>query len=675
MRNDMLGLIYMLLAVLTGKELAGFLLKERSVLPGKQNRLWVMMPAAFGCGVLLLTWALYVVSWIFSVVFSMDTPLLAGNIVVMSLAFAGLGILYIYRMRKGKPVTDINGLVEDRRLFAREMVFYGILLAFLTWIMFYVLFIRDGVLCSGYTVFSDYAPHTAMIRSFSEGNNFPTQYPHFGGEDVKYHFMFQFLVGNLEYLGLPLDVAYNLPSILALWGFLVILCQLAMRLTGSYAGTIAAVCFFFFRSGTAFFRFVWEHMQAGDLGQTLSENTVFIGYTTNENWGLWNFNVYLNQRHLAFGLLIVAIALWVFLDWVDAGCSCEEKGILWIRNRLFTKEAWKSRDLEKALVMGMILGLSSFWNGAAVIGGLLILMGFAAFSDGKLDYVLLAGTAVFFSVLQSKIFINGQAVSPALKWGFLSEDKSIAGVLWYLVQIGGITVAGLLVLVFFLNRRNRVVLVSFLFPMFFAFVMSLTPDIAVNHKYIMISWAFLTVFWGWAAAKLLEGKWWKKLAAVVLIIGLTATGVYDFVVIVKNNGTGHRYAVNLESSLTDWLEENLTSKDLILTPEYSISEVTMSGVMMYLGWPYYAWSAGYDTYYRAECAKKIYSTVLPSELKGIVEQENIAYILYEQDMELEGMKCREDVIADTYPLVYESEDGRVRIYETGLSVHRDAGLQ
>ena len=40
---------------------------------------------------------------------------------------------------------------------------------------------------------------------------------------MKYHFMFQFLAGNLEYLGMRLDIAYNLISILALTGFLMML--------------------------------------------------------------------------------------------------------------------------------------------------------------------------------------------------------------------------------------------------------------------------------------------------------------------------------------------------------------------------------------------------------------------------------------------------------------------
>ena len=72
-----------------------------------------------------------------------------------------------------------------------------------------------------------------------------------------------------------------------------------------------------------------------------------------------------------------------------------EKGLHWLKNRIFTVEAWKSRNLESALMAGMILGLATFWNGAAVIGGLLILFGFAVFSDGKADYAVTAFTAVF----------------------------------------------------------------------------------------------------------------------------------------------------------------------------------------------------------------------------------------------------------------------------------------
>ena len=551
----MLGIIYCLLAILIGKEVAGmFFVSGNRNKSTRTNQFWILTSGALGTGLLIFGWITYMISWAASAL-GAEKPLIHGNLAVMAGAAVFLALLYGRRYRKENSILSEyeQALIHDKKQFRKELILLVILAVFLTWIMFYVFYIKDGVLYSGYTVYGDYAPHTAMMRSFSLGNNFPTQYPHFGGQDVKYHFMFQFLVGNLEFLGLRLDFAYNIVSILALLAFLMMLYNLALRITGSFAASVMTIVFFFFRSALTFFHFVLEHLQAGDLMETFRNNMNFIGYTPNENWGLWNFNVYLNQRHLAFGLLIVTLALWMFLDWVDAGCAHEEKGWNWLTGRIFSREAWKSRNLENALMAGMMLGLTSFWNGAAVIGGLLILFGFAAFSDGKLDYLVTAIAAVVFAELQAKVFIWGDAVSTSFYWGFLAEDKSLHGVLWFLLQMSGVFFLGALVLLYFLkDRRQRVLLTSFLFPLIFAFCISLTPDIAVNQKYIMISYAFVAMFWGWAFVKLFQKGIWRKLAAVVLAICLTITGIYDFVIIVRDNGPGRRVSVNLNSALTDY---------------------------------------------------------------------------------------------------------------------------
>ncbi len=687
----MLGIVYVILCILVGRELAlKFLFtghrgsdfrqcEENSIamqgncsLCSNGNFCWVLWPSAFASGTLAVTWMVYGISWVAAVVFQAEKPLFYGNFVVMTAGFAEIIILF-YRnrkesriSRKGKdfllPFQNCSGVITDWEMFQREILFFAVLMIFLTWIMFYTFHIKDGVLYSGFSVFGDYAPHTAMMRSFSMGNNFPTQYPHYGGSDVKYHFMFQFLAGNLEYLGVRLDFAYNLISVMALLGFLMMLYGLAVRITGKRAVGAGAIVLFFFRSGLAFFRFVLEHVQAGDLWQVLKENTSFIGYTTNENWGLWNFNVYLNQRHLAFGLIIVCTALWIYLDWVEAGDRHTEKGLNWMKNRLFSQEAWVSRDAGTALSVGVLLGLCSFWNGAAVIGGLLILMGFGLVSDGKLDYALTALAAVVCSVLQTKMFIKEGGMSLSFYWGFLAEDKSLSGVLWYLLQMSGVFFLGLLILGFCVNRMKRSVMAAFFIPVLFAFCISLTPDINVNHKYIMIAYAFLTIFWADALLQLRKKRSAGKAAAVVLAVCLTVTGIYDFVVILKDNDEGHRVGVAMDSSLTKWLAENLDSSDLILTPEYSMNEVTMAGVMMYCGWPYYAWSAGYDTNYRASAAVLIYTTPYAEEVKSLAEQEGIDYILFQEGMTFEEKACREDAIAKAYPLVYTSDDGRIRIY-------------
>ena len=664
----MFGIIYLILCILTGMEMVGCLFPHQTTEKG--NRIWVILPAAFGTGTLILTWAVYIVSWIFSVCVGTEHPLFYGNLFVIPVT-ALIFLMNFHRKRKNrKTVFSAGNMVTRRWILKKEVYLFVILAFFVTWIMFYVFHMKDGVMYSGFSVYGDYAPHTAMMRSFSRGNNFPTQYPHYGGQDVKYHFMFQFLVGNLEYLGLRLDLGYNLVSILSLVGFLMVLYAISYRMFFSSWAGACSLLFFFFRSGTAFWRYLWENIRTGNLIQALTENTVFIGYTTNENWGLWNFNVYLNQRHLAFGLLIVAVAIWIFMDWVEAGSVRKEKGILWIRNCFFTREAWICRNVDTAILMGLFLGLTAFWNGAALIGGLLILAGFAVFSDGKLDYAICAALAVFFSELQSKLFVSGSVMSPSLYWGFLADHATVTGVLWYLAQISGFFFIGLVVVAVFLKRSERVILGGFLLPMLFAFLISLTPDINVNHKYVMISYAFVTVFWGWVVRNIfLSGKtkwkkWSCKVACAILCICLIGTGVYDFVVILLDNDSAHRMTVDMESSLTDWLSSNLKKNDLLLTPEYTMNEVTMSGVMLYCGWPYYAWSAGYDTNYRAGQAVMIYTTDDPQVLKTTVKKEKITYILFEEDMEFEQQECREDIIKKTYPLVYTSEDGRIRVYET-----------
>ena len=724
----MLGIIYLILAGILGYKASKILIEEGTKF-SFINRSWLTLPASFGVGTLLLTWVVYIISWFFSVIGKVKNPLLYGNAIGMAgvLIFIILIEVQKYRshsslvrsnmeiglteqidqdrkLKKKSRKFSMDNLITDKSRFKKELILFGLLAAFITYMMFYVFYMKDGILYSGLTVYGDYAPHTAMIRSFSMGNNFPTQYPHYGGADVKYHFMFQFLAGNLEYLGMRMDVAYNIVSLTSLTGFLMLLYQLALRITGKMCCGVLTIFLFFFRSGMAFFRFVWEHIQAGNLLETLTENVSFIGYTTNENWGLWNFNVYLNQRHLAFGLLMVTLALYLFMDWLEAGTMHEEKGFVWMKERLFSKEGWRSRNLEQALLMGLFLGLCAFWNGAAVIGGLLILCGFAVFSDGKLDYLIMAAVTIFFSYLQTKIFISGSAMSPQIYLGFLAEDKTVWGVVKYLFWMSGVFFLGLLVLVWFMRRRERAILLGFIFPTIFAFVLLMTPDINVNHKYIMISYAFLTIFWAWTICNLWTGervnrnvqiaderktedieneikketsqsdvktgrdrkirKFAGKVLAAILTICLSITGIYDFAVIVKGNGPGRRVAVNMNSDLTCWLAEHLDKNDLLLTPEYSMNEVTMSGVMLYCGWPYYAWSAGYDTNYRAAQAVTIYTTSDSETLKSTVKQEKITYILFEEGSEFEQQVCQEETIAATYEKVYETQDGRIRIYKT-----------
>ena len=77
-------------------------------------------------------------------------------------------------------------------------------------------------------------------------------------------------------------------------------------------------------------------------------------------------------------------------------------------------------------------------------------------------------------------------MSSQIYLGFLAEDKTVPGIVKYLFWMSGVFFLGLVLMVWFMRRRERAILVSFLFPVIFAFVLLMTPDINVNHKYIMI---------------------------------------------------------------------------------------------------------------------------------------------------------------------------------------------
>jgi hypothetical protein len=189
-------------------------------------------------------------------------------------------------------------------------------------LMFHTCRIEGDTLILGRTAFGDLNIHLGMARSFSFGQNFPTGYVAYASGDIRYHFMFYFLVGNLESLGLPLDWAINLPSILAFTSVLLLL-----HAIGSVAGRDArvglmTVLFFLMRSSPA--AFTYFAGLPGSMADKLHELLLtrkFIGLTTHETWGIWNLNTYAVERHFgfAFGLVLIVLLFLVRLSALDSG--------------------------------------------------------------------------------------------------------------------------------------------------------------------------------------------------------------------------------------------------------------------------------------------------------------------------------------------------------------------
>src|SRR5438094_7431279 len=184
-----------------------------------------------------------------------------------------------------------------------------------SWMMFASFNTKAGKLQIANPEYSDFGPNTALIQSFAVGHNFPTEYPHFSGDRIRYHFLFYFQAGNLEFLGLDPAWSLNLLSITTLVAMLVAVMTLGEVVFNSRAvGRLGSFLFFFFGS-LSYVPFLHKQGSVRAALQAIRQQREFLPTIfpyRGETWGTWSQVTFLNQRHFASTIGILLLVL-VFL--------------------------------------------------------------------------------------------------------------------------------------------------------------------------------------------------------------------------------------------------------------------------------------------------------------------------------------------------------------------------
>lgn len=680
----MLAFLYLALSFLTGHAVLKNTLpqlfdigREKSFFgkPVKLGGWMVVFPAYFLVGTLVMTWTTYLAAYAFR---GTSMPMFYGNLIAFSV-FITLAAYSLLSKRKEcgrllacvKKVTfgQCMTFLRERR---RELAFLLVLLAISGFLMFYTFNVRDGIARIGLSVFGDFGPHLSIIRSFSRGHNFPTQYPLFPDGTMRYHFMFQFLAGNLEFLGLPLDWAFNLPSILSFTAFLMLLYSLAVILMGEPAVGIMTVILFLFRSSFAFFSYLETlgHVSAATLVQKLLTNFEFIGKTASEDWGLWNMNVYANQRHLAFSLgllmLVLIIAVPSFKNMINSLKQANSH-----RRRLYElllkRDAWQPESVLHPVAVGVLLGLASFWNGAVVIATWLFLLFLAFFSKRRLNFLIILAISAILVYAETAFFmgLGNSPVHPQLNVGFLAAQHDIFGISAYYLELLGILPFVLIAaLIWSAPNGAWLLAAAFSIPLLFATLVQLTPDVAVGHKYVIISVMLLNILIANFLHHLISsGKMLKIAIAGFLVVLLTVTGIVDVVTIYNRDRAEKAMTFDMNDPLLLWVGKNTHPNDVFLTDVYWLHPVLLAGRRIFYGWPYYAWSAGYDTPGRESLVNEIYGSNDTDRVKLLVREQGIDYIVIDdENRNSKSYTLNENVIKKSFRLVYSN--ARTEVYAT-----------
>jgi hypothetical protein len=537
-----------------------------------------------------------------------------------------------------------------------EIIFAILALALAAYTNLYSLSIADNQLKISIGVFSDFAPHISLIQSFAQGDNFPPQYPHFAAGDIPYHFLFHFLVASLESLGLPLSWSFNLPSILSLFGLLLLVYVFAQRITGMKAVGVWALIFIFFRASWAFFQFA-ENYTFSQLPQAIIETNFYAGKTTNAGWGMWTlFNTFANQRHLAFGLSALFVGLILMYPLVEAKLFGEKE-----QNRA---QGWRIASMQRAVFVGCFLGAVAFWNGATLMAALMILAGFALTSRHRIEYIIIALIAIVLGSIQSSWFIaSGKTpVHAALTFGFLAADKSLSGVASYIFQAYGVLIPLFLLSVWYW-RKYAMLALAISIPFIFSFTVQPTIDMALNHKFILVSEFFMGIFIAWMLIDVWRNKakiW--RLAIIPAFALMTITGSIDLAAF--HNINAGTYGIPQDNPVSKWVASNTPKRSIFLSDLATLNPILYAGRLSYLGWPYYGWSAGYDTSGREADVRLIYGAGSQADLEKAMKNKNIDYILVNNSVrEATNYVINEHLIAETYPLVFEDTYEDTKIYQ------------
>lgn len=590
------------------------------------KRWMIVLPASYVAGTLIVTWCVYLTAYAFR---STGNALFWANVLTTPFFAA---IVVAWRMRR-RPAVALGEAMRDLRDSGPEIAIVVASALLIGYLDHLTLFGRNGDTALGLSAFSDLVTHVSMIRSFSLGNNFPTEYVFFADGTVRYHFMFQFLAGNLEFLGLPLPIAFNVESVLSFVSMIMLLFALTVAFCGSRLAAALACVLAFFRSSFAFFTFARDAGSFSDLLRRIATVSRHIGATPHEDWGLWNQNVFVNQRHLPFSVSLLLLALILllplFAQMMDR-LRGKETGAR-MTEFLAAKDAWLPESTSRATALGVLLGLSVFWNGAVFIAAMLVLFVLALVSKHRAEFLIVALVGLALAQAQSVFFLGGASgVAPKLYLGFLTPVKTLWGLALYYFELFGILPLMALASLAIPVRGVLYVLLAAGAPFLFANAVSLTPDIVVNHKYIQLSVLLAGIPVAFLLAEMFRRRTTRILAGFLLAL-LTVTGGVDLVAIVNINRPERAMIIEERHPVKLWAQKHIAPGDVILTKNFCIHPVLAAGRKIFNGWQYYSWSAGYDTAARDRIAKEIYEGTDAERVKALLRENHIRYVLADNE--------------------------------------------
>ena len=733
--------------------------------------------AAILSGLLISSWFTYLAGLLFT---RARQPLLWGNLLFGIAAIAVLSWnrwkhKVIKRAQDDSPNTFVPGryLPRPTGSSVADWLLIAGYVVLVSWMMFASFNSSDGILRIANQEYSDFGPNTAIMQSFAVGHNFPTEYPHFSGDRIRYHFLFYFQAGNLEFLGLSPVWSLNLLSMVTLVAMLTLAMTLGEVVFNSRAvGRLGSLLFFFFGS-LSYVPYLQRQPSVRAAIQAVRQQRDFLPSIfpyRGDAWGTWSQVTYLNQRHVASAIGILLLVL-IFLviryrmrpkrakappsihsiaaqrnpspeiaphtssedaprpenilepgshitpasgatepKWANIlppepvaaqpnlcpeirADTCSENATQPETSPESSKEEIPSvsdsggaSDSEAAtegatepkhevvapmerfrdtlpgfIFSGVLLGLLPMWNSAVFIGAAAVLGVWFILFPLRLQMLAMAVTTGLIALSQMLYLTGGSGRTPMPRlfhWGYTIDQPTAANVVKYLGFTFGFKWLLIALALVFANSLQRRLFLAVSSLVAVAFCFQFTIEVLANQKFIH-TWVIIAnlfvafALWRLWRFSLLRTTVPGKLIASVLFLLVIPGGVIDFFPI---HNTGWSEVQYRNDPLIEWLKRNTTPRDIFLTDRFVTHPILMAGRRVFYGWPYFAWSAGYNASNRDRVYTELFESKDPWKVYHLLKENGIEYVAYDNAVRQAQFIKRpnQELYATYFPKVYDA---------------------
>lgn len=507
-------------------------------------------------------------------------------------------------INKSKVITFLKGHLY-------KVIFLGLAVGFSWWLMWSTFDYQNGTIYIASRAWSDFSANVPLIRSFSWGVNYPPEYPLFPGEPIRYHFIFYWLVGMLEKIGLNLGWALNTLSILGFLGLIIAAYSLAKLITKQRSVAFLSVVFLLFNGSFSFIEFIKTHPLSMSILSEITNSRNFSSFGPYDGKivsAFWNLNIYTNQRHLAAGYFLVIIVVFFLLREV-------------LENKFLKR--WQ------ILFLSLSIGLTPYFHKVVfLIVWVFLTMFFLSFPKIRRTIILLLiiSSAIAFPQIFFQ-FGNGTG-SFSIHTGYLIPSPiSLLGFLTYWIHNLGLVVFLAPVGAFLLGKLGLKILIAAFSLFVIGNTFQFSPEIAANHKFFNLFVIFANFFGALTIYRVWKQGIVGKLLAPILVFFMVFSGIIDFFPI-RND---YRLAIDDSPKNPDiaWIKNNTPPSSLFLNSSFLYHPASLAGRKIFYGWPYFGWSAGYGTNERGIIFKTIYETRDRNKFCTMLRNNKIDYFTIE----------------------------------------------